>query len=127
MSDLSYGPSLLSDQSELHGEGVRLMAQRLQRQGYTLHSVATDIQYDPQIIAEKDGHRIHVAVRTGVLPSLGKLECEALRGELLDWARQDHADCFIARIGLNPRRYAPPTSRATPKPRHRLFFAPLER
>lgn len=104
--------------ADLHAMGIRIVVDHLRARGILPVSVTADERYDPQIIAIDGADRVHYAVRTSWLPELGKLECDALRDELVEWAQDDGATCFLASVGITP-------GHRSAAPSYRLIVFPL--
>ncbi len=59
---------------EIHEFGVKIVAEYVEKEGYSISSISSDPNIDPQIVAKKDGQLYFILVRTAGYPNKGKLD-----------------------------------------------------
>ena len=91
--------SILMTKEEIHDFGIEVVFKYLKKDGYEIISVNTDLKYNPQIIASKDGTKAFIAVRTDCYPNKGVLE-ESTHFEMIKHADKNGATPYFASVGI---------------------------
>ncbi|NLX01113.1 MAG: hypothetical protein GXY40_01075 [Syntrophomonadaceae bacterium] len=92
-------PELMTAE-EVHEFGINIVAEYLQKNGYTEIQVCRDPAINPQITAIKEQQPVHIAVRTACYPEHGRLGNEDIARQLVRDAREHGATCYFAPVGL---------------------------
>ena len=87
-------------EGEIHEFGIQIVAEQLEKEGYEIQSVATDMNINPQIVAKKDDETAFILVRTDCYPSKGTLNDYALIDNLIAKADEHNAICYLASVGI---------------------------
>lgn len=90
----------LMTQDDIHDFGVEIVYGWMKKEGYKILGVNTNIEMNPQIIAEKDGQLAHVGVRTTCFPNKGELESHEMAMSLIHHADENNATCYFASVGI---------------------------
>lgn len=95
----------IMNNQELHEYGINLISSYLKEEGYTIIELNTELNTDPQIIAQKLSDMIFVVVRTVMYPKKEK-DIKFSKAQLKiikDGSVAYGAKCYIAKVGLaNP-------------------------
>jgi len=86
--------------NEIHEFGINIVLDDIRTNGYTIASVTTAKESNPQIVAHKGGQLIHIVVRTDVYPKKGVIENFQLGLQILDFAYSNNAVCYFASVGI---------------------------
>ena len=87
-------------EGEIHEFGIQVVAEQLEKEGYEIQSVATDMNINPQIVAKKDDETAFILVRTDCYPSKGDLRDYVLINRLIAKASEHNAICYLASVGI---------------------------
>ncbi len=85
---------------EIHEFGINVVLNDIQKNGYSITSVTSDRNSNPQIVARKNGQLVHIIVRTAVYPRKGVIESFELGLQILEYAHSKDAVCFFASVGI---------------------------
>lgn len=84
----------------LHEFGIKITYQDLINKKYKVLNVRMEPNVDPQILAELNGKKIMVVVRSAYYPEVGKMPATPLHAKLLKLAKRMQADLTLARVGI---------------------------
>lgn len=85
---------------EVHDFGIQFLRETLKSQGHRIRSWTSDLDTDPQIIAEIDGRRTFIMVRTARFPVLtASFDAKALRA-MIRQARAAGACAMLAPVSV---------------------------
>lgn len=91
--------SILMTPEEIHNFGIEVVFKYLKDDGYDIVSVNTELGYNPQIIATKNGTKAFVAIRTACYANKGVLE-ESTHFNMIDHADKHDAIPYFASVGI---------------------------
>lgn len=84
---------------EIHDFGIEIVTNQLQKEGYEINNVNTDIDMNPQIIGTKENQLAFIAVRTACYPEKGQLE-EPIHFQMIEHAEKYGAIPYFASVGI---------------------------
>lgn len=85
---------------EIHEFGIEIVFNQMKEEAFEILVVNTDLDVNPQILANKDDQIIHVAIRTACYPNKGELESEEIALSLIRYANENRASCYFASVGI---------------------------
>lgn len=91
--------NIMSDE-EIHEFGVNIVLDDMRKNSYTILSVNTGRNSNPQIIAKKSNKIFHILVRTACYPNKGLIESRQLCDHLYQRAKRANITCYVASIGI---------------------------
>ena len=89
--------------ADIHAFGVEIICKQLEKDGWVIESAdaLSDIETEPQIIAQKDEEFAFFVVRTDVHPKRGRFEeGDAAFQTLVRHASAHDASCYFAAVGI---------------------------
>ena len=93
-------PQPLMSPAEIHDFGIEVVFGQLQKDGYEVVAVNTELGSNPQIVARKDGQLHIVVVRTACYPNKGTIESDASALQCIAHADAKGAICHFASVGI---------------------------
>jgi hypothetical protein len=91
--------NIISD-DEIHAFGINIVLDDVRKKGFTVVSVDTNIEKNPQIIVRKNEQPFFILVRTARYPQKGKLESRELGIKVVRDAKKQGASCYFASVGV---------------------------
>jgi hypothetical protein len=85
---------------EIHDFGIEVVVNYLREQGHEILEANSRLGTNPQVVATKDGHCLHVVVRTACYPEKGEIESDEVALRCIEWARKHGATCHFASVGI---------------------------
>ena len=87
------------NEEQLHFLGIKVVYKDLVDKGHKVLNVRKEMDVNPQILAEIDGNKALIVVRTAFFPYMGVLQPH-IASQVRDVAAKHKADMYFASVGI---------------------------